>query len=366
MSSPVRYLVRRQEYTPPTAAGVRRVLPEKWTTVATFAKPEDAYAEWNKLTLAARRTLNPFQLGGPSLFYQTSLPAFAFHDYLLDHGLTPPPTATSSSPNYVFWWVKNNRTFTDDQRAVVWQACDKLKLFEVIEEDDRRMAHVVVETAYTFSARTGEYTIAEGSYLRSAHATKHEANRACRDLRRTPRTNPLLGDEVIEWEEERRASVESVPLASGPSGNEVNVVCRQGFAADEAGIGLIPSDQLETVVVPLSADTSTSGAKAAMFTAIGRARRTVNPFVLLGLEDLSALQFRAYSRAESELPNGVTIADAFANLLRLDCTPPPPESNDLLAEWYDQVVQWSPEFIDVIWGTFADFRLFEVVEVPFG
>ena len=34
--------------------------------------------------------------------------------------------------------------------------------------------------------------------------------------------------------------------------------------------------------------------------------------------------------------------------------------------WYDRVVQWSPEYVDVIWGTFADFRLFEVIEVPLG
>ena len=69
--------------------------------------------------------------------------------------------------------------------------------------------------------------------------------------------------------------------------------------------------------------------------------------------------------ASDELPNGLTIEDALSAVRRLDTTPPPPESDELLADWYDQVVRWSPEFIDVIWGTFADFRLFEVVEVPF-
>jgi hypothetical protein len=45
---------------------------------------------------------------------------------------------------------------------------------------------------------------------------------------------------------------------------------------------------------------------------------------------------------------------------------PPDDAAEAWAAWYDRVVQWSPEYVDVIWGTFADFRLFEVVEVPLG
>ena len=112
MSSPHRFVVRRQVYTPPDAAGVRRLLPEKHERVATFPKAEAAFADCAKRLAEVRRTTNPFQLGGSCLFYQTNLPAFAFHDYLLDHGLTPPPTSLTANPNYVFWWVKNSRTFT--------------------------------------------------------------------------------------------------------------------------------------------------------------------------------------------------------------------------------------------------------------
>jgi hypothetical protein len=366
MSSPVRYHVRRQEYSPPTAAGVRRVLPEKWTTVATFPKPADAHAECARQLADARRTLNPFQLGGPNLFYQTSLPAYALHDYLLDHGLTPPPTATSSNPNYVFWWVKHNRTFTDAERAAVWTACDKLKLFEVVEEDDRQAAHLVLDAAVEFSARTGDYELVEGGVLSSAHPTRSEANKECRERRRALRGQLDPEDDDYQVPEDRLAVVISVPLANGPLVGPASVLCRQGYSGDEGGFDFFPHDAEQPNVVPLAADTSPLGSETNRRESVARLRRTVNPFALLGWDDIDLMSAYHLRRSTVELSNGLTVEDAFAAVRRLDTTPPPPEDNELLADWYDQVVQWSPEFIDVIWGTFADFRLFEVVEVPFG
>lgn len=103
MSSPHRFVVRRQVWTPPDAAGIRRLLPEKWERVAECRTVDEAYAKCAALIADARRTLNPFHLGGPALFYQTSLPAFALHDFLLDADVTPPANSLSSSPTYPFW-----------------------------------------------------------------------------------------------------------------------------------------------------------------------------------------------------------------------------------------------------------------------
>lgn len=385
MSSPVRHVIHRQEYTPPTAAGVRRVLPEKWTAVATFAKPEDAHAEWHQLTLAARHTLNPFQLGGSSLFYQTSLPAFAFHDYLLDHGLTPPPSATSSNPNYVFWWVKHNRTFTDAQRAVVWQACDKLKLFEVVEEDDRRTAWLVVEVPWANQDGCQWVTTAEGGSVRSAW-------RSIRDARRTKQADDDMlrerFDETDEFTLHLRIGHEQsdpwlnrgqvpfadllrVPLVEAGPLPTVHMLVRESSSLKYGKIEVDPSNNRRNsgARVAVCGATSRSVVEQEMAERVRMARATVNPFALLDDWDGRGhfeMLLTVDERDDRRLPNDLTLEEAVEILRRLDTTPPPPEANELLADWYDQVVQWSPEYIDVIWGTFADFRLFEVVEVPFG
>lgn len=391
MSSPVRYVVRQQEWTPPNAAGVRRVLPEKWTVAATFAKSEDAHAECAKLLTQARRTLNPFQLGGPNLFYQTSLPAFALHDYLLDHGLTPPPNATSSNPNYVFWWVKNNRTFTDDQRAAVWQACDKLKPFEVVEEDDRRTAWLVVETEWLDQHNTpmiwgGEeqhyrVQVAERFTIREAYRTRREAERAktrlADQLRESSEDDGLLyfdaDGQSHEWATAPLFSVRKVPAVGDLNGASVFVIARGRYSEEPTALPrrevweqLGYGDEREPLFAVGDGETVDQQA-----TELRRsARRVVNPFAVNGVPlsrpPLTQHVLSDEGSENDELPNGLSIEDAFVTLRRLDTTPPPPESDELLADWYDQVVQWSPEFIDVIWGTFADFRLFEVIEVPFG
>jgi hypothetical protein len=389
MSSPVRYVVRRQESTPPNRSGVRRVLPEKWTPVATFAKAADAYAECAKLAAAARRNENPFQLGGPTLFYQTSLPAYALHDYLLDHGLTPPPTATSSNPNYVFWWVKNNRTFTDEQRAVVWQACDKLRAFEVSEEDDRRAAWLVVENEWLERQSTPDLWGGESSVYRTQVSERFQLRQACRTRREADRVRGRLADQLREeseddgliyfdadgqnydWATAPFFSTRQVPATDELGGTSAFVVTRRRFAVEQAAVSRREVwEQLgygeEWEVLSAVGDGETADRVVAEFTR--KARRTVNPFALVGDEFFRPpLSTHAITdNLSDELPNGLSVEDAFAALRRLDTTPPPPASDELLADWYDRVVQWSPEFVDVIWGTFADFRLFEVVEVPLG
>lgn len=387
MSSPVRYVVRRQEYTPPTAAGVRRVLPEKWTAVATFAKPADAHAEYAKLLADARRTLNPFQLGGPNLFYQTSLPAYALHDYLLDHDIAPPPTATSSNPNYVFWWVKNNRTFTDDQRAVVWTACDKLKLFEVVEEDDRAAVWLVVEVPWEND--DGYLTTShEGGKLHSAWPRRRDAKRTMNVIEEARRrewdawyereireefensntAQPEPPDASVRRDNVPFAHLVYLPDTGDPTATPRFVVARQSYGGDTGWYQHAPwYGPNWGMRVPLMSHTDRSTAVKVLQELTRRVKRAVNPFALVWPGSIAPKSLLLAEEIDDRLlPNDIAVDEAFEIVRRLDTTPPPPESNELLADWYDQVVQWSPEFIDVIWGTFADFRLFEVIEVPFG
>lgn len=386
MSAPVRYVVRRQEYTP-AVAGVRRVLPEKWSAVATFPKLADAAAECAKLLTHFRRTHNPFQLGGPNLFYQTSLPPFALHDCLLDHDITPPPTAATSNPNYVFWWVKNNRSFTDEQRAVVWRACDKLKPFEVVEEDDRAATWLVVEVPWEND--DGSLTTSdEGGTLRSACTKRRDAKRIVRAIEEARRAewDPWSEREIREEFENSEIAQPVLPGASlkrdnttfahlvflPDSGDLLTtprfVVARQSYGGAAGGYQRAPWHGPNWGArVPLASHADRSLAVETLHERIQRVNRVVNPFALVwprAIDPESLLL--AEELIDRLLPNDIPVDEAFDILRRLDTTPPPPETDDLLADWYDQVVRWSPEYIDIIWGTFADFRLFEVIEVPLG
>ncbi len=381
MSSPHRFVVRRQVWTPPDAAGIRRLLPEKWERVAECRTADEAYAKCAALTADARRTLNPFHLGGPALFYQTSLPAFALHDFLLDADITPPANSLSSNPAYPFWWMKGSRTFAPEQRDRVWAACDKLTLFDVIEEDDREAAHVVVEKVWRddslgFEQEANEYGWPVTACRRVRDA-KHESRRR-EELRRVGEGD--LDSNCYEATDEVGRvpyyfHVQTVPLV-GESGG-CHVVVRQGF--DHAGGYILggPERIFQWNLgarVPLVAFADQAAAADHLRHLVQRARRSVNPFAVAWRDSHGYMfeqhpLFEDWDESRHGLPNGLTIDDAVDAVRKLDLALPAPETlfttSDWVA-WYDRVVQWSPEYVDVIWGTFADFRLFEVIEVPLG
>ena len=380
MSSPHRFVVHRQAYTPPDAVGVRRLLPEKHDRVATFPKAEAAFADCAKRLAEFRRTTNPFQLGGPCLFYQTNLPAFAFHDNLLDHGLTPPPTSLTANPNYVFWWVKQNRTFTDREREAVWSACDKLKPFEVIEEDDRKAVHVVVETPVSepFDGQQPYFFLtAEGGFSRLAFRQARQARIACQslddELRRQHVESEFAwprGEEGFEVAEAEKVTFAEVIVVAGNAALEpadTPLVVRQSYRGAEGGYEMTIHPYMCNLGsrVPLWWCLDIAEARKRQQQQIEFARRTVNPFALVWPD-----AFNWYTLSDEDhiddrrLPNDLTIDEAIDIVRKLPTVPPAPEV--LTAEWYDRVVQWSPEFVDAIWAAFADFRLFEVIEVPLG
>jgi len=374
MSSPHRFVVRGQVYTPADAAGVRRVLPEKHDRLATFPKAEAAFADCANRLAECRRATNPFQLGGPCLFYQTNLPAFAFHDYLLDHGITPPPTSLTANPNYVFWWVRSNRNFTDREREVVWTACDKLKPFDVLEEDDRQAVYVVVEVPWPDGGDGGWLSVKEGGDLRRAFRRIRNARRYCDSLNTAAREETAgEGDwrpdgelaDVLMADDLPLATVATVPAVAA-TGDRVSLLVRQAFDSLDGGYPIRHDSWAGYNLgarVPLTASGSAGTATGVPDGPSARVRRTVNPFALLSRDDLGRALLDGNDIEHAYLPNGLTIDDAIEIVRKLPTVPPAPEV--LTADWYDRVAQRSPEFVDVIWSTFADFRLFEVIEVPF-
>src|SRR5688500_14991541 len=107
MSEPSpRFVVARIRYTDQCLWGrpeCPRRLPAKFP-VASFASDDEARAECLRLERKARKGVNPFTMGGPALFYQTSLDAGRLNDWLLDRGVKPQARHAAGHAAWRGWW----------------------------------------------------------------------------------------------------------------------------------------------------------------------------------------------------------------------------------------------------------------------
>jgi hypothetical protein len=76
----------------------------------------------------------------PELGTLTSFPEPVFLDYVRDLGLTPPPLKEIkrdygqpySLRDWDGWWEEHAPHLTDDQRARLWKALDRLEFYEIV------------------------------------------------------------------------------------------------------------------------------------------------------------------------------------------------------------------------------------------
>jgi hypothetical protein len=101
-----------------------------------FRDPDRAEAYRRELERAARRGEveddlgNPFSAHGLGLEAQSSLEADRFRDALRSHGIDPP-----DDHDFYSWWVDEGKRLAPDQRQVVWDLCDQVQLYEVVEQE---------------------------------------------------------------------------------------------------------------------------------------------------------------------------------------------------------------------------------------
>ncbi|MBA4190057.1 MAG: hypothetical protein C0467_18895 [Planctomycetaceae bacterium] len=123
--------------------------PGPGTAVAEFEFFDDAEADWGKRESAVRLKMNPFECG--PLPMVSSLPDTILRDFLMDTGIEPP----AAGIEWDAWWTANREQLSDEQRARVWQAVDKVRFFEITEEAIGPEVHVVVDV--TWEERVGIY-----------------------------------------------------------------------------------------------------------------------------------------------------------------------------------------------------------------
>jgi Spy/CpxP family protein refolding chaperone len=167
MSSP-RYVVSRVNWRQ-TGHGWDRLPGE--VPLASFPTLAAASADRDRREAAARAAVNPFHCG-PAVHYWTTLDEPRLRDWLLDHDIPPP-----ADGDWAAWW--DDQPLTDDQRAGVWAALDRLTFFTVAERTGA-VGYAVVRVNWEYN---DEYYYAqpEGGTVLTVYRDRRKAEAACRE-----------------------------------------------------------------------------------------------------------------------------------------------------------------------------------------
>jgi hypothetical protein len=80
------------------------------------------------------------------------------------------------------WWDAFAHTWSAEQRAHAWEALDKVRFFEVIEEHSKRKAYVVVEINWTWNDEPAIDADYEGGNVVRAFRSRANAEAECERL----------------------------------------------------------------------------------------------------------------------------------------------------------------------------------------
>jgi hypothetical protein len=215
----------------PGATGYVR-LPGEFR-IATFATAEEAHAERQRLEEAAQRLINPFE-GGPAPAEQSNLPEPILCDWLRDHGIEPPaPDKRTGARDWAKWWKKAAKKWTPEKRTAAWEALDRMRFFEVVEEPEREIAYLVAEA-------DEHYSEAHYVYVRGAYRSREHSDRDCSD-----RNADVLDPEAHGPEDDPKRRD---PLAPFRWGSHV------GFDFEDRPVGTWPNGRWFYLTVPLEID----------------------------------------------------------------------------------------------------------------
>jgi hypothetical protein len=127
------------------------------TRLRSYARRANAEKARKEMEEAVRARVNPFQCGGRSLHYITSLDAGRLNDWALDIGMTPPEKTSTMA--WAEWWVKQQPTMNEIQRNKMWEVFDRLRFYEVVERPERPLVYVVVRVNWAYN---DQWYVAEG------------------------------------------------------------------------------------------------------------------------------------------------------------------------------------------------------------
>jgi hypothetical protein len=385
-----RFVVERIRYTESAlygALGGRRLRLPAAYPVASFASFAEAQAECRRLERAARKSVNPFALGAPALFYQTSLDSGRLSDWLLDHGVKPPARPERGHTAWLAWWKAKNKGLSEAQRGAVWEALDNVRFYEA--SGWPAVAYAAVEVAWKVGVPSGDVLPAdcEGGHVRRLFRSRAAAERAVAELDENLRQQErdFLREEGMNYagygvnrvgaprgSRKRRsintapfAELVEVPMPEGEVGSAAYLLQRPAFEP-EGGICTNGNGDPTEGVVPLALYATTEAAESARRSREQAARLLVSPFAFppphYSLFDITKLSFEQLKARVARL--GLPLP------VRPKGTPVRPELGVTeywpelwLAWWEEHVDAMSDEQREGLWALLDRLKLFTVAGV---
>ncbi|MGL4550179.1 MAG: hypothetical protein ACRC33_03240 [Gemmataceae bacterium] len=139
----------------------------------TFDDADAADADRAAREADVRGRVNPFRCG-TALGALTTFDAGRLRDWLLDADLEPP--ASMAVKDLEAWW--DAASFTELQRARVWEGLDRVRFHEVIRRPRRPAVYVVVEVNWTYNDQ-GYDADQEGGKPFRAFRSREKAEQEC-------------------------------------------------------------------------------------------------------------------------------------------------------------------------------------------
>ncbi len=385
------YLVRELTWVNP-ADTFYWSIPERTEIVAKLANYEGALADCRRREEEARWPVNPFRYSS-TLFYQSSLDAPRLHDWLLDHGIEPPPRTDERDPtteDWGAWWTQNVGTWSDIERATVWEVMDKVRFFDVVDEPARTKAYVIVQIQFTTEDENYIEADPEGGEIQIAFYEKSKADSNCRQ-RNAERQNDSESDDYVDYvdrvgelngeqlafDEALYFEVLEVPLEPGsqtpatrPGSKSESLYLVTRACIGDDGYTIDDDGANNGSRVPLKAFAHRDDAIAYRAELERRAWRTVNPFHLVTAE-LNWISSSLFDSYNDRLPNGMSEQQILLAVQKLGLNAPrQADSYDISGDWIGWWDATAPHLSDEqfaeIWNIFSGFRLFEVAEVEVG
>ena len=384
------YVVECVRWTEPGYHGApgerRRRLPASYP-VASFATHAAAEAERRRLERKARKGVNPFAMGGPALFYQTSLDAGRLNDFLLDHGVKPPARPEAGHAAWLEWWKAKHKGMSAAEREVVWQALDKVRFYEVVERP--AVVYATLEIAWKVGVERGEDMPCdcEGGYVRQLFRSSAPALRAAAELDEQLRERERrdfeneeathAGYEVVrliplKGTRKRRsvntapfAELVEVPMPEGDVGATAYLLQRRPFEP-EGGICTNYNGDPTEGVVALALYATKEAAEAERRRREQEAHRLVSPFDFppphYSLFDITKLSYQQLKARVKRLGLPLPVRPKGTHVRpELGVTEYWPE---LWLTWWDEHVDaMIDEQREGLWGLLDRLELFSVAEV---
>lgn len=332
--------------------------------VAYYDTFDEAEYDRRRREYQTRTGENPFRFGGATLYFQTSLDGPRLHDWLLDGGIEPPIDQLRHR-DWREWWDAFAHTWSESELAHAWQGLDKVRFFDVVEEEPTEIFRVVVEVQFANGNRAFLDADREGGTPIGIYRNARTALAACEQLNRERRGEGIYrghyylrlggrigyGDRGRDGQLIREAvffEVTPIPGNVPPHSGAGFLVQRRAF--DTLGRGCHNREGQDTgsrVPVRLFADRASANAFRDELIAL--TREVMNPFQVF-----TPLMAR---RSEVE----------FTALIEQLGTPLPWPVNlrpELWREWWDLCQdEITVEQRVAAWELFADQPLFEVLKM---